>query len=130
MGAIENHAGKELELLLNGAKPLAVFCISEGDDEQIHFGAQDFMTHVNRGTLDRLEQVFEFDSRPVTYIAFVLPSESWRAHAYFHLKHFMFERSWCSHLEWIEGSLLGYTDEENKAHMRRKYGKKGAADSC
>lgn len=124
------HQGKELRLLLDKSKPLAVFFISDDEEEEYYLSGQDFETAVSRGELLRFERVFSFDGYATKYIAFVNPEEAWRAHAYFHLKEFMYKRSWCSHLEWIEGSLLGYTDSENKAHLKKKYSNRSHKDTC
>ncbi len=117
------HAGRELALLLSGAKPLAVFSMLKKEHETLCFEGQNFDLAVREGKLCRFERVFEVDSnKNIFYVAFSSPNETWRAFAYFHIKQFMFERSWCAHLEWIEGSLLGYSSAENKEHLLKKYG--------
>ena len=124
------HDGRELEMLLSGKKPLAVFSRLPEIGENTALGDQGFERAVAEGYLTRFDNTFEFEGKEIRYIAFTPPSESWRAQAYFLLKKFMFERSWCSHLEWIEGSLLGYSDDENLAHIRQKYKTKGVCDKC
>lgn len=130
MSSTGTHSGNELRLLLEGAKPLAVFFVNEGDNEEDYFEGQNFEQAVSKNKILRFEKVYEFEGLVTKYIAFVTPQETWRAHAYFHLKEFMYKRSWCSHLEWIEGSLLGYSDDENKAHLGRKYGNRNHKDPC
>ena len=130
MSTPDSHGGRELELLLNGTKPLAAFSYYIGANEVDCFSGQDFAGAVEDGQLLRYEKSMQLDEKPVLFVAFTTPSESWRAHAYFHLIEFMYTQSWCAHLEWIEGSLLGHTDSQNRAHIMRKYGKDGPVSSC
>lgn len=130
MGGIDTHDGQELELLLSNRKPLAVFAVPVGTEETLHFRETEFGSALEQNLICKFEQNFEFEGRTVKYVAYTLPTERWRAHAYFHIKKFMYERSWCSHLEWIEGSLLGYSDSEIKTHLTRKYGNQNHNDPC
>ena len=124
------HDGKELELLLSDAKPLAAFSFYQGADEIEILGRQDFASAVELGQLLRFDKLTPFDDAFVCHILFVRPQEAWRAPAYMQLIDFMYRRSWCAHLEWIQGSLLGYSDKENSDHIRKKYGKAGKNISC
>ena len=130
MSKNSSHDGRELELLLSAQKPLAAFSFYSGAREKDVFFGQEFDVAVKSGKILRFDKCFEFENQSVKYVVFVLPEEVWRAHAYFHIKRFMFQRDWCAHLEWIEGSLLGYSDVENRAHILKKYGPKGPKLSC
>ena len=128
-GDYQRHDGRELELLLSGAKPLAAFVFYEGADELACLARQDFASAVADGLILRFEHQTELDDLTVQHLLFTTPSESWRAPAYMHLIKFMYERDWCDHLEWLQGSLLGYSDQENSLHIRKKNDLRKAAKS-
>ena len=124
------HDGRELEMLLTGQKPLAAFSGYDGFSESDAAGGQDFANAVASSRVLRFENTFEFDGQPVYVVAFTRPEESWRGPAYLHLIRFLYDRAWCPHLEWLQGSLLGYSDAENSAHLLRKYGRERLNETC
>lgn len=120
------HYGRELSLMLEGKKPLSAFSLYKDERGLVDFGEHEFDKYVKDGNLVKKEK--EIHSRhgyAVVYVLYALPDQKWRLNAYLNLMHFLQTRAWCSHLEWLQGSLLGYSDAENDAHIRAKYGAKG-----
>lgn len=124
------HDGRELELLLSGRKPLAAFSYYDDANENDVMGHQNFEEFVLIGQLLRFDQELTSRGRKVCIVAFTRPEESWRAPAYFQLMRFLYQRSWCPQLEWLQGDLLGYTSAENEAHLKAKYGDQQLRDHC
>jgi len=73
-GKIKPHEGGELELMLEGKKPLARFAL-EHNAPDIHARTEAaFRRHVERGTLQR----FQFKGEDFDRIYYCLPTEEWR----------------------------------------------------
>jgi hypothetical protein len=122
------HTNRELELMLAGKKPLAVFAHErvEGFKKSDALAGQDFERYVATGTISEHVRSFERqlpDGSPVSidYYFYALPGEEWRVQAYCLLLDMLHKTGWCSHLEWVEGTLLGYTEEQNQYHLSRRY---------
>lgn len=122
-----NHTGRELELMLEGKKPLAMFYAEVGelpDEELIPEDA--FAPFVDSGQFVRGETIEEGQYHPklkrnvrVKYVFFALKVETWRIDAMKLLKLESGRSGWSETCERMEGSLLGYTNEENDAHIER-----------
>ena len=120
------HTGRELELMLEGSKPLAVFSVDNivGDEkftlDMVQSG-QEFSHYVEAGKLnldqERIDIRVGEASAVLDYYAYTLPNERWRAQAYFMLIRQLHRDGWCKNLERLSGSLLGYSDEENDYHI-------------
>jgi hypothetical protein len=116
-----NHTNRELELMLLGCKPLAMFYayVSELPDERL-IPEEAFFPHVKSGQFLREEIVYEDYvqqlkcNEQIKYVFFALPQEAWRIKAMLLLKHSFRKSSyaWNETLERIESALLGYTDDE------------------
>ncbi|MBL6945709.1 MAG: hypothetical protein ISR47_03630 [Rhodospirillales bacterium] len=108
------HEGRELELMLSGEKPLALF----PDIVPSSYGWPDplFEPYVVSGVLLKKEFFTKTadERHTVRHLYFALPHEAWRideAHS-LSLKHF---DAWCSEAEGISaqiGRLLGYSETE------------------
>lgn len=117
------HTGRELELMLAGKKPLAVFYaeISELPDEAF-IPEDSFAPYVQGGLFVRSEivEVEGFVEKlgrraEIKYVFFARASEAWRIEAMLIVRK-SFKNAkwrWNEALERIEGTLLGYTEEEN-----------------
>lgn len=122
------HTNRELEMMLAGSKPFAVFAHErvEGFEKSDALANQDFETYIANGTISEYVRTFE-SSRPdgapfdIDYYFYALDGEGWRVEAYCLLLEMLHQQNWCSQLEWLQGKLLGYTDEQNKYHLSRKY---------
>jgi hypothetical protein len=122
------HTNRELELMLAGTKPFAVFAYErvEGFEKSDALAEQDFDRYVTAGTISEHIRSFErqcSDGSPynIDYYFYALNGEEWRVEAYCLLLEMLHRRGWCSHLEWLQGTLLGYTEEQNRYHLLRTY---------
>lgn len=121
------HTGREMELMLEGVKPLSVF--SDSTDvlpDEVIIPEKAFSTHVRNGTFIRYE--FDLISNRkdgcgktviIRHVLFSSPAQYWRIQAYELLKS-EFNRTgiWNETCERMEGKLLGYTDLENDLWCR------------
>lgn len=122
------HTNRELELMLAGKKPLAVFGHDrvEGFEKSDALAHQDFAAHLKNGPFTEHLRTYSY-RRPdgqtfdVDYWFYAAKGEEWRVDAYCLLLDILHKGSWCSHLEWLQGTLLGYTQEQNRYHLSRKY---------
>lgn len=123
-----SHAHRELALLLAGEKPLAVFAQDRvaGFEKIDALSEQDFATHVTAGTLIENHRTYQMQAKSgqtfeIYYWFYTVPGETWRVNAYCQLLDLQYSGAWCSHLEWLQGKLLGYSDEENRRHLSQQY---------
>lgn len=123
------HTNRELPMMLAGTKPLAVFAHErvDGFEKSDALANQDFAPHVADGTLSEHVRTFQIPLRSgakldIDYWFYTLRGEEWRIEAYSLLLELLHHRGpWCSQLEWLQGKLLGYTDQENLHHLSRTY---------
>jgi hypothetical protein len=122
------HTNRELPMMLAGTKPLAVFTHErvDGFEKSDALASQDFAPHVTDGTLSEHLRTFQIPLRSgatldIDYWFYTLRGEEWRVEAYLLLLELMHRGPWCPQLEWLEGTLLGYTDEENLYHLSQAY---------
>ncbi|QKC82352.1 hypothetical protein [Mesorhizobium sp. NZP2077] len=124
------HTNRELEMMLAGSKPFAVFAHErvDGFEKSDALANQDFATYVANGTVS--EHIRSFTRRlpdgsplDIDYYFYSRRGEEWRVEAFLLLLDLMGRGAWCSQLEWLEGKLLGYTDEQNLYHLSRTYPK-------
>lgn len=114
--------------MLSGKKPLAVFCAEANElpwEELIPEEA--FTPHVESGRVLR----HDFEVRSTTssgasinlrYVLFALPGEEARFQIMCTLmRAFHSGSGWNETCERVEGTLLGYSDEENDAHCARNF---------
>ena len=120
----QTHTNRELELMLAGKKPLAVFAHehTDGFEKSCALAGQDFALYVANGILSEHSRTFESvlpngSRAEIDYYFYALPGEEWRVPAYCLLLDMLEKRGWCSHLEWLQGTLLGYTDQQNRFHL-------------
>lgn len=115
------HTGHELELMLAGKKPMAVFyrAVRENFDET---GGQNFQKYVKCGDFQKTIFYISSGTRPfkLVYSTYTIKGEEWRAQLYKEIKK-IGQRIWCKDLEIIEGTLLGYSLEENSNHINLMY---------
>jgi hypothetical protein len=128
-----NHTGRELELMLSGRKPLAMFFdeVSFLPDEEI-IPEESFRPFVESGQVVRGEVTTEGEFHPklgrnvlVRYVLFALAAEAWRIPA---MALFLRVRGQSNvfgseGFERIECALLGYTKEETDAWCEHRFGR-------
>ena len=127
------HTGRELELMLTGAKPLAVFYESypeEPCEEIIPENA--FKPYVAAGTFEKREFVELLDRPPPAthshvkgnrYVIYAIPEENWRIDAYIEMKVQSRVLGWSEEFERREGFLYGYEEWQTDAwlaHLLRR----------
>jgi hypothetical protein len=121
------HTGRELALMLAGAKPLAVFVDWDpsAEDERI-FPTRAFEPHVASGRLVKREVAqppgpgaLIVQGRPVGMrrVLYAVREEAWRIEAYLLLWATAEKSGWNAGFERMEGSLLGYEDWQNDVHI-------------
>ena len=126
-----NHTNRELELMLEGKKPLAIFCdeITSLPHEEI-IPEERFRPHVEAGLFVRGEKTFNGGFHPglgrdaqIKYVLFALVAEAWRIPAFI-LVHgvSMSSPRHTEEVERIESALLGYTEEEIDGWCRHLFG--------
>lgn len=106
--------------MLNGKKPLAKFVDGEGRFPEVVLRyIRMFDRHVDAGQFVRRDEIVESPRGPIHYIYFALPNEEWRIQAMIDL--FARPGPWSREKEREEGTLLGYTDEQNELWLSLRY---------
>ena len=112
----EVHTRRELTLMLAGSKPLAAFMGPHPPAECADpIPEAYFAPHVAAGRFIRREQV-EPDGK-YRRVLYALPGHEWRIDAYLDLWVERSGKGWSNELERREGTLLGYTDEQNDQYI-------------
>lgn len=70
------HNDRELELMLAGTKPMAMF--SDAVHVSDYFPEADFAPHVEAGRIVRVEEIIPRPPYDMRYLFFALPGEEWR----------------------------------------------------
>jgi len=120
-GRATSHDGRELELMLAGAKPAAMFCDRVPDGPGIARAAAAFAPHVAAGrVVEHRSDHRRPDGRVAQHrVVYTLPGEEWRAAAL----HALHERLYAGRGTWSLGYeaevslLLGYSGEEARRHV-------------
>jgi hypothetical protein len=123
---MNNHTGKELQLMLEDKKPLSMF-YDDADaepDERI-IPEREFTNLVEDGRFSKAERIFEvaYDprigrNRRVRYVLYCLKGEEWRLEAMFLVKKAVQKTpDYDEGLGRMTGYLLGYTDDEVEAYI-------------
>ncbi len=113
------HEGKELDLMLSGAKKLAVFhdAIQENQrPPEAIIPEQTFAPYVDNGTFTRIEYLVR-DAKnglDILYVCFTPPDETWRAKAFLWIKEQTFnrKRQQDDADDITIGRLLGYSESD------------------
>ena len=125
-----NHTNRELELMLSGSKPLAMFyaLTSELPDEEL-IPENLFSPHVANGIIIRREALISdlFNQKSnhettIKYVFFALKNEDWRINAMLLSKEQHAKTNlWNETCERIECALLGYSDDEIEAWCKQSF---------
>lgn len=116
------HTGRELALMLQGVKPLALFY--HGLDENLR-EEELFEPYVASGKFVKREYsiVLRLQERgypqdaPTRYVLYSLPHEEWRIDAFIALGLAADKERWSMACERLEGMLLGYENWQNDIHI-------------
>ena len=117
------HGGREYDLMLRGVKPLSVFSDAYRSLRHKQFLIDFFEPQVRLGNLIKHEiQYPESDNdKSFVDVFYCLPNENWRFYAYEFLLTAASEVfRWNDTLEFIQGSLLGYRQEESEFWLARQ----------
>lgn len=121
------HTDRELLMMLSGAKPLAVFHDSHPSTRPpFEIIPEDvFAPHVAAGRFVSREVILPPDDpgrdRATRIVCYALPTEQWRIDAYLLLRQAGSKFGWSETCERMEGTLLGYTNEQNDAYIEMIY---------
>ncbi|GFE86050.1 hypothetical protein GCM10011488_10040 [Steroidobacter agaridevorans] len=121
------HTNRELLMMLAGTKPLAVFhdCHPSRRPPFEVIPENFYAPYVESGRFIMREVIApSTDPRTtlgVRTVLYALPTEQWRIDAYLLLRQTGFKYGWSETCERMEGSLLGYTDEQNDIFIERIY---------
>ena len=125
-----NHTNRELQLMLEGRKPLAFFCdeISFLPNEEIIPEAS-FAPYVESGQFVRSQVTYEESFVPklgrnarILYVFFAAKAEAWRIPAFLLTQDVARRMGHSEAIERIQSALLGYTQEEVDAWCQRQFG--------
>ncbi len=133
----EIHTNREFEFMLEGRKPLAYFSDMIFDDEGVQEPDGEFERQVESGAFVKHEvrelwEPFTFNDRIVTgrwHRFYALKDEAWRIPAFLLLNRIRDKHPWNDALERLEGSLLGYTDQQTDEWLA-KYYERSAGWAC
>jgi hypothetical protein len=123
------HTGRELEMMLAGTKPLAMFYdYAEAEPNEEIIPEQTFDRYVREGKFVKKTFVEELAMDPrtgrpvrVRYVLYALAKEAWRLEAMQLLQETMTRMGSTNEvLDRMTGSLLGYSHEENDAYIASK----------
>jgi hypothetical protein len=118
------HAGRELELLLAGRRPMALF-YDDADDPGDAFPEEAFAPHVARGDLVRAEEILSIPDPwlgapcRVRYVLYAVRAEQWRIPAALLALRTRLKVNALADegLERLLCALLGYSEDETAACM-------------
>jgi hypothetical protein len=120
------HTGRELELMLSGAKPLSMFY--DDPDEIIHpplIPEFEFDPYVEKGLFKKASRIFDLAINPKTgkpyrirYVLYALAGEEWRMPALLLTKEISLKVKMPNEaIDRIVSTLLGYSEQEIEAHF-------------
>ncbi len=116
------HTGRELELMLQGKKPLSVFCddIESSYSEEI-IPEKAFAPFVLNGTLKKREHISGVTPLQLRRVLYAVLSEEWRLDAFLLLREVADKSGWNESMERMEGRLLGYEEWQCDFHIQNRF---------
>ncbi|MEQ8286075.1 hypothetical protein [Thalassospira sp.] len=116
------HNDRELELMLAGTKPMALF--SDAVHVSDYFPDADFAPYVETGKIIRVEEIIPDEPYAMRYLFFALPGEEWRIEEALTMSRNLWARTVKDHDADSArmGELLGYSANDIKAfleHLKR-----------
>jgi hypothetical protein len=107
------HTGRELLMMIEGAKPLSVFSKYTWEEFDPYGGQRFDELHKHFG----IQKHVHLQPDGYMNIFFCLPGEEWRISAYLSMRNEMKTNGHSAALERTEGELLGYTKEQCDEYM-------------
>ncbi len=123
------HTNRELALMLDGVKPLAVFSEYHPSlTEESVIPERLFDRYVLAGRFVKREYVSidVLQGYRIRRVLYARPDEAWRIDAYILLWHAAQVTGWNESLERMEGFLLGYEEWQTDAYIRASKARMGA----
>ena len=119
------HEGRELELMLKGEKPAAMFYWVINQEEHIFEDTiAAFQPHVDTGKIIKKETTHPFRQHFVRYVFYSLPQFAKNIDRLVDIQNYAHNPSrkgiWPTPLEWEIGRLLGYSDEAIEYFLEHK----------
>jgi len=134
----EIHTGRELEFMLSRGKPLAHFSeVYPPEPVEEIIPRRAFAPYVANGTLVTCVFVWLLNGPPpqraphvrgALHVFYALPHETWRIDDFIALMDAADSQGWSEDFERREGLLLGYSTEENDAHIKHQLRSPHASD--
>ncbi len=112
------HTQRELLLMLGGHKPMAVFVVDlQYEENRELIPERYFAPYVQEGLF--VERIVESEANGVRLLTvlYAVRDQAWRIDAWLLLKKTAEKAGWSEGFERMEGSLLGYEDWQNDAHI-------------
>ena len=120
------HEGRELELMLQGCKPLSVFVVESPDPDWVEFPEDKFDEQVTLGSLRKFERTKQVNipgggSLEIRTVYYSLPDEEWRIGAFVFLEDLYktLGSGYRPDLERVTGRLLGYEFTDIEFFLQR-----------
>lgn len=127
------HTDRELVMMLAGTKPLAVFSDEHPSARPPYEIIPEdlYAPYVEAGRFVMREVIIP-PSNPSTdpatrIVLYALPTEQWRIDAYLLLRRTGYDFGWSEACERMEGTLLGYSNEQNDIYIEMIYRRRRAA---
>jgi len=115
------HTNNELSLMLEGTKPLAVFCEADSSKSSVEMTPEKlFDPYVAVGRFIKREYCETISNIRVRRILYALPWEVWRVDAYILMQTASKKVGWNDGFELMEGYLLGYEEWQCDAYLKAK----------
>ncbi|MBX2855173.1 MAG: hypothetical protein KTR21_09305 [Rhodobacteraceae bacterium] len=111
------HTGRELWLMIEGEKPMAYFSRHESEDFS-QFCQQPFFEYVSAQKIHYDTFTIAMEKGNLVYDVFYKSGEAWRVKTLEILKNILFNGVWSSEMLYIEGTLAGYSEDENMEFLR------------
>ena len=120
------HTGRELRMMLEGTKPLAIFSdFHPSPHDPWVFPEDVFAPHVRSGLLvqreycELLDQVPNESVKGSRVLLYARAVEAWRIDAYITMRFASEKSGWNEGFERMVGALLGYEAWQTEDHLRR-----------
>ena len=114
----EVHTGRELDLMLKGAKPMSVFSALSPDINNLaQIPEMEFDEYVAQGKFIKHEYSEMNGESTMRFVYYALPDQIWRVEAHKLLQKTAQLLGWNDGLTRMEGALLGYTDAQNDEYL-------------
>ena len=120
------HEGRELEMMLAGEKPLAMF--SDVVPPSFDWDEDQFQLYVDQGRLLKHEQTLQYSTpskHQQRFVYFALPNERWRIDRMSEINQHLSDVAHATNqqIEAEIGQLLGYSEREIDVYITRFFSK-------